>query len=175
MAYTLLKARGVNVGSSRVEEEEIAAMKYLLDRASDKIILPIDHIATDNFDFKSMSGGKRIVVESIDIPEGLMGMDIGQKTIAKFREIILRAKTIVWNGPMGVFEAEDYVDGTKAIALALAEATERGAITIVGGGDSASAVEKFGLEDKLSHISTGGGASIEFLEGKELPGVSALD
>ncbi|HBW46507.1 TPA: phosphoglycerate kinase [bacterium] len=175
MAYTLLKAQSVKVGASRVEEDQVEVMKKLIAEARGKIHLPLDHLCTDSFDFKSMTGGKPIATDGVNIPDGLMGMDIGPKTISAFSKIISSAGTVVWNGPMGVFEAKEFVEGTKAIANALADATDKGTVSVIGGGDSASAVEKMGLAKRMSHVSTGGGASIEFLEGKELPGIKALD
>ena len=133
--------------------------------------MPVDCTVAEKFD---NTAAKKVV--SVDaIPQGWVGMDIGPKSIDLFKDAIVKAKTVVWNGPMGVFEMESFVAGTKAIADALVEATNHGASTIVGGGDSAAAIAKFGLESKVSHVSTGGGASLEFLEGKILPGVAALD
>ena len=175
MAYTLLKARGVAVGKSRVEEDQVEEMKKLLGQAGGKIVLPSDHSAAANFDFKAMTGDKPTVVPGEAIPDGLMGMDIGPKTVAAFSDIIGKAGTIVWNGPMGVFESPDYAAGTLAVAKAIAAATGRGAITVIGGGDSAAAVEKMGLADKMTHVSTGGGASLEYLEGKAMPPIEVLD
>jgi phosphoglycerate kinase len=175
MAYTLLKARGVKVGRSRVEEDQVEAMKSLLASANGKILLPVDHLAVDRFDFEAMTGGVPVTTPDANIPDGLMGMDIGPKSIEAFSGVIRGAGTIVWNGPMGVFEAKEYAGGTRAIAEAAAEATDNGSVSVIGGGDSASAVEKMGLAKRMTHVSTGGGASIEFLEGKALPGVAALD
>jgi len=175
MAYTLLKASGVTVGKSRVEEDQLEEMKKLLAGAGGKIILPCDHSAAANFDFKAMTGDKPVVVGDANIPDGLMGMDIGGKTVKAFSDIIGKAGTIVWNGPMGVFEAADYASGTLAVAQAIAAATGRGAVTVIGGGDSAAAVEKMGLADKMTHVSTGGGASLQYLEGKEMPPIKVLD
>jgi len=175
MAYTLLKAKGVAVGKSRVEEDQVEEMKKLLEQAGGKIVLPSDHAGAATFDFKALTGDKPTVVADANIPEGLMGMDIGPKTIAAFSDIIGKAGTIVWNGPMGVFEAPDYAAGTLAVAQAIAAATARGAITVIGGGDSAAAVEKMGLADKMTHVSTGGGASLNYLEGKEMPPIKVLD
>lgn len=175
MAYTLLKATGVKVGKSRVEEDQVEEMKKLLAQAGNKIVLPSDHAAAMNFDFKALTGDKPTTVVGADIPDGFMGMDIGPKTIAAFESIIGKAGTIVWNGPMGVFEAADFATGTLAVAKAIAAATARGAVTVIGGGDSAAAVEKMGLADKMTHVSTGGGASLEYLEGKEMPPIKVLD
>jgi phosphoglycerate kinase len=170
MAYTLLEARDVDVGKSMVEEEQVEEMAPLLDKAGDTIVLPCDHVATDDFD-----SGKPTPVDDVDIPSGLMGMDIGPKTAEAFGKEVTNAKTIVWNGPMGVFERDEYAGGTKAVAEAVARATDAGAVSIIGGGDSAAAVEQMGLGEKMTHVSTGGGASLEFLEGKPLPGVQVLD
>ncbi len=175
MAYTLLKAKGIAVGKSRVEEDQLDEMKRLLASAGDKIMLPSDHVGTDQFDFKAMAGGKRTVIAGLDIPDNLMGMDIGPKTIQAYTDVIAKAGTIVWNGPMGVFEAEDFAAGTKAIAEALAKATDKGAVSVIGGGDSATAVEEMGLENRMTHVSTGGGASLEYLEGKSMPPIEVLD
>jgi phosphoglycerate kinase len=175
MAYTLLKARGATVGKSLVEADQVEPMKALLAQAGDKIMLPCDHAAAANFDFKAMTGDKPTVIADANIPDGLMGMDIGGKTIAAFSAIIGKAGTIVWNGPMGVFESADFAAGTLAVAKAIAAATGAGAVSVIGGGDSAAAVEKMGLADKMTHVSTGGGASLEYLEGKEMPPIKVLD
>ena len=175
MAYTLLKAKGVNVGKSRVEADQIDEMKKLLDGAQGKILLPCDHKAAANFDFAAMQGDKPTVVQDVNIPEGLMGMDIGPKTVQAYRDAVLAAGTIVWNGPMGVFEAPDYAEGTKAVAQAVADATDKGSVSVIGGGDSAAAVEEMGLDDRMTHVSTGGGASLQYLEGKAMPPIEVLD
>lgn len=175
MAYTLLKAKGVAVGKSRVEKDQLDEMKKLLAMAGDKIMLPVDHIATDQFDFKAMTGGKPAATSSVDIADNLMGMDIGPKTIQAFGDVIAKAGTVVWNGPMGVFEARDFAAGTRAIAEALARATDKGAVSVIGGGDSATAVEEMGVENRMTHVSTGGGASLEYLEGKAMPPIEVLD
>ncbi|HYK90489.1 MAG TPA: phosphoglycerate kinase [Acidobacteriota bacterium] len=175
MAYTLLKAKGVSVGKSRVEEDQLEEMKKLLVSAGDKILLPVDHVAVEQFDFKTMTGGKPVLTSGVEIADNLMGMDIGPKTIQAFSEVVARAGTVVWNGPMGVFEAKDYAAGTKAIAESLAESTDRGAVSVIGGGDSATAVEEMGLEGRMTHVSTGGGASLEYLEGKAMPPIEVLD
>jgi phosphoglycerate kinase len=175
MAYTLLKAKGVKVGKSRVEEDQVEEMKKLLAQAGDKIMLPCDHLTVDSFDFKAMTGGKPQTTPGADIPDGVMGMDIGPKTIKAFADEIAKAKTVVWNGPMGVFEAADFAAGTRSVAQAIAKATAGGATSIIGGGDSAAAVEQMGLAEKMSHVSTGGGASLEYLEGKAMPPIEILD
>ncbi|HVE38874.1 MAG TPA: phosphoglycerate kinase [Planctomycetota bacterium] len=164
MAYTLLKAQGKPVGNSKVEADKLDLAKKIL--ASARIILPVDHVAADKFD----AAAKTQVVA--DVPEGWMGLDIGPKSIELFKKELASAKTVLWNGPLGVFEMDPFAGGTKAIAGFLAGL--QGCTSVVGGGDTAAAVEKFGVADKMSHVSTGGGASLEFLEGKELPGIAAL-
>jgi len=169
MSYTFLKALGHNVGASRVEEDRLEEARQLYEKAQGKILLPVDHVVAPEFSNEAPAQ----VVEG-DIPDGLMGLDIGPKTIERYREEILQARTVVWNGPMGVFEMPNFAKGTFAIAEALAEATDRGALTVVGGGDSVAAITQAGYADRVSHVSTGGGAMLEFLEGKELPGLIAL-
>jgi len=170
MAYTLLQARGVHVGKSLVEEDQVAAMKALLAGAGDQILLPVDHVTPDDF-----NAGKPQPADDAGIGDGLMGMDIGPRSIAAFGEVIASAGTIVWNGPMGVFEREEYAAGTKAIAEEVAAATNAGAVSIIGGGDSAAAVEQMGLDERMTHVSTGGGASLTYLEGKAMPAIEVLD
>ncbi len=170
MAYTLLAAKGVRVGRSRVEADQVDAMKALLATGGGKILLPTDHVATDDFE-----NGLPVPVDAEALPDSLLGVDIGPKTRTRFAEVIAGAKTVVWNGPMGVFERPVYAAGTRAVADAMAIATSRGATTIVGGGDSATAVETFELEAAMSHISTGGGASLEYLEGRRMPPLEVLD
>ncbi len=173
MIFTFYKAHGWNIGKSILEEDRLQMAKEILKAAQEKkavLELPVDVVVADKFE----AGANTRVVPVNDIPDGWIGVDVGPQTIAKFQEMLRHAKTVVWNGPMGVFEIEDFAKGTEAIARYLAELTGKGAITIVGGGDSAAAVKKFNLEDQLSHVSTGGGASLEFLEGKTLPGVAAL-
>lgn len=170
MAYTFLKAQGHTVGSSLVEDDQLDTAKSILAAAKKvgaEIVLPVDHVCADKFD----ANAKPVAVDSIDVPNGLMGLDVGPKTLAKYKEVLAKAKTIVWNGPVGVFEFDNFAKGTGEVAKMVAEATSRGAITVVGGGDSVAAVNKFGLADKMSHVSTGGGASLELLEGKKLPGI----
>lgn len=171
MAYTFYKAQGHTIGTSICEEDKIDLANDILNKAKEKnveILLPIDnHVSAE---YSNEAEDK--YVESAEIPEGFMGLDIGPKTIELFKNAIKNAKTVVWNGPLGVTEFSKFEEGTKAIAEALAE-TE--AVTVIGGGDSAAAVEKFGLADKMTHISTGGGASLEFLEGKALPGIECLN
>ena len=166
MAYTFFAAQGKTTGTSLLEPDFIDYAKKMLDNAGDKILLPIDTVIAQKFDNDAPSE----VVEG-DIPEGWMRLDIGPKTIAMFKEALADAKTVVWNGPMGVFEMPNFAKGTNEIASMLAELD---ATTIIGGGDSVAAVNQAGLGDKMSHVSTGGGASMEFLEGKVLPGIDAL-
>ncbi len=173
MAYTFFKARGTSVGDSLVEDDLIKDAKEILKAAIDRnvpFLLPLDHVVADKFD----ENAKTEIVPRTTIPDGWRGMDIGPDTVKKFAHAIKGAKTIVWNGPMGVFEMEKFARGTIEIARAVAAETEKGAVSIIGGGDSASAVKQAGLADKMSHISTGGGASLEFLEGKVLPGIAVL-
>ena len=169
MSYTFLKALGHEVGASRVEEDKLDVAKKLYERAGGKIKLPTDHVAAETF----ANDAEHRTVQG-DIPDGLMGLDIGPETIRTYREALLKARTAVWNGPMGVFEMSNFAKGTFAIAETLAETTDRGALTVVGGGDSVAAITQAGYEDDVSHVSTGGGAMLEFLEGKILPGVAAL-
>lgn len=167
MAYPFLKAKGKEVGTSLCSDEDVKLAKSILSvPASRKISLPVDHIASKEF------GGSPEIIESVDIPEGLMGLDIGEKTLSNYRNILGTAKTVLWNGPMGIFENDNYNKGTFGIAQALSEL--KGAFTLVGGGDSVSAVNKSGLAPKMGHVSTGGGASLEFIEHGSLPGVQAL-
>ena len=171
MAYTFLKAEGHNVGISLCEEDKLELACELLAKAKEKgvsLLLPVDHIAADKFD----ENAEPVAVEGKDIPDGLMGMDIGPKSVELFKEAIKNAKTVIWNGPMGVFEFKNFAGGTFAVAEAIAETD---CISIIGGGDSVAAVTKLGFADKMTHISTGGGASLEFLEGLELPGIAALN
>ncbi|MFH1387245.1 MAG: phosphoglycerate kinase [bacterium] len=173
MAYTFFKARNVSVGNSLVEEDKIPLAKEILKQAIDlnkTLMLPIDHVVADKFDANANSQ----VVTRAGIPENWQGMDIGPDTITKFGHAIKKAKTIFWNGPMGVFEFDKFSSGTMAIAKMVAEATTKGAVSVIGGGDSVAAIEKAGLADKMTHISTGGGASLEFVEGKVLPGIACL-
>lgn len=174
MTYTFLKAQGKEIGKSLLEADKIELAKELLLQGGAQIILPVDFRVSDSFDFDARQVGALKTVSADAIPADEFSLDIGPKSIDTFRSIIDTAKTIVWNGPMGVFEIEDTAEGTFAIAHALAEATVNGATTVIGGGDSASAVEQAGVADKVSHVSTGGGASLEFMEGKVLPGVAAL-
>ena len=171
MAYTFFKAQGYSIGTSLLDEEGLELAKDILQLASDKgvkFMLPVDVVAADEFANDSPHG-----VYAVDsIPDNRMGLDIGPETVKLFCDALKTAKTIVWNGPVGVFEMDTFAAGTKAIAECLAECD---ATTVIGGGDSAAAVAKFGLADKMTHISTGGGASLEFLEGRELPGIAVID
>jgi phosphoglycerate kinase len=171
MACTFFKAMGLETGKSLVEPDRVQMAKDLLKRAGDKLVLPTD--AVIGASLEDTSSAKAVARDAI--PADMAMYDIGPQTIAHFGRVIASAKTVVWNGPMGVFETPPFDKGTRAIAEAMAKATAAGAITVVGGGDSAAAVAEANLEDKMSHVSTGGGASLEFLEGKELPGVAALD
>ncbi|HPE89836.1 MAG TPA: phosphoglycerate kinase [Spirochaetales bacterium] len=170
MAYTFLKAQGHTVGASLVEMDQLETAKAVMDaakRSGVSIVLPVDHVCADRFD----AGAEPRLVDGVDVPDGLMGLDVGPKTLASYVDVIAGAKSVVWNGPVGVFEFEAFAKGTGAIAKMVADATGRGAVTVVGGGDSVAAVNKFGLADRMSHVSTGGGASLELLEGKKLPGI----
>ena len=174
MTYTFLKAQGLEVGKSIVENDKLELARSLLAEAGDKIVLGTDFVVTDKLDFKARTVGAIKTVARNAIPADWEAVDAGPDTVAAFTKTLLAAKTIVWNGPVGVFEIDATAKGTIAIAEALAKATAAGATTIIGGGDSASAVKKAGVAGKVSHVSTGGGASLEFLEGKVLPGVAAL-
>ena len=173
MAYTFMSARGVGVGSSRVEKDKIDLARRVLEKARQsrvELVLPVDHVVA-----REPKGGIETRTVDDPIPDGFLGLDIGPKTAASYQERIARAATVFWNGPMGMFEAPEYAAGTRAVAVALAQATARGVTTVVGGGDSAAAIAEMGLADKVTHVSTGGGASLELLEGRELPGVKVLD
>ena len=170
MAYTFLQVQGHKVGKSLVEADYIETAREFLKAADEKkvkVILPVDHVAADNFD----ENAKAVAIDGVDIPDDKMGMDIGPETIALIKDAVSKAKTVVWNGPLGVFEFNSFAKGTLDIAKAVADCSGP---TVVGGGDSVAAVNKFGLADKLSHVSTGGGASLEFLQGLPLPGIVAL-
>ena len=171
MSYTFFKAMGYEIGTSILDEESIELAKDLMAKARQsgvEMLLPVDAVCASEFS----NDAHQAIFDREQIPADMMGMDIGPKTIALFEEAIAKAKTIVWNGPCGVFEMPNFAEGTKAVARALAQS---GAVTVIGGGDSAAAVEQFGFADKMTHISTGGGASLEFLEGKELPGIACLE
>ncbi len=174
MAYTFFKAKGFTVGKSLVEDEMLTTateIEQMAENAGVELILPTDHQVVDSYD--PLNSRKTIPVEFTNT--GLVGLDIGTETIAIFKHALQGAKTIIWNGPMGMFEEKPFDEGTVAIAQAVAEATDAGATSIVGGGDSVAAVNQANLDDKITHISTGGGATLEFLSGEELPGVAALD
>lgn len=171
MSYTFFKAMGYEIGTSILDEESIDLAAELMEKAEKagvELMLPVDTVCAVKFADDSEKG----VFDRDKIPADMMGMDIGPKTIEAYKAVIAQAGTVVWNGPAGVFEMPNFAEGTRAIAQALAES---GAVTIIGGGDSAAAVEQFGYADKMTHISTGGGASLEFLEGKELPGIACLE
>jgi len=170
MAYTFLASQGAQVGKSLVEEDLLSTASDLVKSAGDKLQLPVDSLAAP----KIVPGVKPTTCDSA-IPKTMMGLDIGPKTVAKYTELLVKARTVVWNGPMGVFETPPFDAGTMAIAQALATATKRGATTIIGGGDSASAVDKAGVAHRMTHISTGGGAALEFLEGKRFAAIDVLD
>jgi len=174
MIFTFYKARGLNVGKSLVEEDKLELAKSLEAKAKEKgvaLLLPTDVVVADNF----AADAKAQTVSVENIPDGWMGLDIGPDSVKVFQDALKDCKTVIWNGPMGVFEFDQFAKGTEAIAQTLAELTPTGTTTIIGGGDSVAAVEKVGVASKMSHISTGGGASLELLEGKELPGIVALD
>lgn len=168
MSYTFVKALGNEIGKSLFDEESFEIAKELIAKAGDKLLLPVDAAISDDFDPNA-----NFYYDSVTkIPADKECMDMGPKTVAKYAEIIKEANTVIWNGPMGVFEFDRFAKGTYGVAQAMAESD---AVTIIGGGDSAAAVDKFGLGDKMTHISTGGGASLEFLEGKELPGIAVIE
>ncbi|MFG1012626.1 phosphoglycerate kinase [Clostridioides difficile] len=172
MAYTFLKAQGYEVGTSLLEIDKVEYAKEMMEKAKNKgvnLLLPVDVVMADHF----APDATPIVTEDANVKEDYMGLDMGPKTIANFVKTIKESKTVVWNGPMGVFEFENFANGTLSVARAMAELTD--ATTVIGGGDSAAAVNQLGFGDKMTHVSTGGGASLEFLEGKELPGIAALD
>ena len=173
MAFTFAKAEGGNIGNSLVENDKVDLAKELIEKAKKmgvKLILPDDSVIADKFS----ADANTQMADNHEIPDGWMGLDIGEKSIKTYKEVISKSKTILWNGPMGVFEMEKFEKGTHEIALAVADATQNGAFSLIGGGDSAAAVAKFNLVEKVSYVSTGGGALLEFMEGKDLPGVSAL-
>ena len=174
MAYTFAKAQGGTIGDSLLEADKQELALELLEKAKTKgvnIILPTDTVIADDFNNNANTN----TVLTKEIPDGWMGLDIGAQTIANFNAVLANSKTILWNGPMGVFEMANFEVGTKAVAQAVVEATKTGAFSLIGGGDSAAAVAKFGMDDEVSYVSTGGGALLEYMEGKELPGVKALN
>lgn len=171
MAYTFYKAQGHNIGTSICEEDKLDLAKEIIDKAKNRgvrILLPIDNHVSSEYS----NDGENKIVPSEEIPDGYMGLDIGPKTIEEFKKVLENAKTVVWNGPLGVCEFPKFEVGTKEVAKLLANLD---ATTIIGGGDSAAAIEQLGLAEKMTHISTGGGASLEFLEGKTLPGIACLE
>ena len=173
MAYTFAKAQGGQIGNSLVEEDKLDLALELLKKAKAKnvnLLLPVDSIIADAF----AADAKTAIAQNDAIPAGWMGLDIGPESVKSFSSVVKNSKTILWNGPMGVFEMEKFETGTKSVAEAVVEATKNGAFSLIGGGDSAAAVAKFGFEDKVSYVSTGGGALLEYMEGKELPGVKAI-
>lgn len=173
MTYTFVKARGGKVGDSICEDDKQELALDILKKAAEKgvkVHLPVDVVAADDFD----NGADTQIVAVDEIPDGWQGLDAGPKTLENFKEVILQSKTILWNGPVGVFEMESFRKGTKAIGYAIEEATKNGAFSLVGGGDSVAAVKQFGFENKVSYVSTGGGAMLESLEGKTLPGIAAI-
>lgn len=174
MAYTFAKAQGGNIGKSLVEEDKLELALSLVEKAKSKgvnLVLPVDSVIADNF----AADANTDVAYNNNIKDGWMGLDIGPEAVKQYKEVVAGSKTILWNGPMGVFEMEKFETGTRAVAEAVVEATEKGAFSLIGGGDSAAAVAKFGFEDSVSYVSTGGGALLEYMEGKELPGVKAIN
>ena len=176
-AFTFRKAQGYKVGNSKVEEDKLDLALQILARAKElgkTLLLPSDTRETEKFEDGAATRCTATFEQGGNVSDGWMGIDIGDVAIEEFRKAILAAKTVIWNGPVGVFEIENFAKGTRAVAEAVADATALGAVTIIGGGDSVTAVNQFGLDDKMTFISTGGGASLELLEGKVLPGVAAL-
>jgi len=173
MTFTFIKAMGGSVGKSIVEDDKLDLALDIIKKAKEKevsLFFPSDSVNADQFD-----NDAKTIYSSVDnIPHEYMGLDVGEHTISKFSEVILNSSTVLWNGPMGVFEMENFSNGTKAVAEALAEATQKGSYTLVGGGDSVAAINKYSLADKVSYVSTGGGAMLEYLEGKVLPGIAAI-
>ena len=173
MAYTFMKAMGGKIGNSLCEDDRLQLTLDLIEKAKAKgvnLLLPVDSKCGDNFSNEAATQ----VTDSNQIPDGWMGLDIGPKAIETYKKVLLQSKTILWNGPMGVFEMSNFEAGTKAAAEAVSEATTQGAFSLIGGGDSAAAINKFGFESKVSYVSTGGGALLEYFEGKELPGIKAV-
>jgi phosphoglycerate kinase len=171
MANTFFRALGLETGKSLVEEERIGMARELLRRAGAKIVLPVDCVVAG----EATAGARTWLLERDEVPPEGMILDIGPKSVATFRDFIERSRTVLWNGPMGLFEIDDFAEGTRGVAAAVADATRGGAVTVVGGGDTAAAVEAAGLAGDVTHMSTGGGAALEFLEGRTLPGVAILD
>lgn len=174
MAYTFIKAQGGEIGASLVEDDLLETALTILDQAkkqNTRVLLPIDSVNADAF----ANEAKKSFSASNNIPEGYMGLDAGPKSLEQVREVIVGSNTILWNGPMGVFEFSNFAEGTRRVAEFIAEATEKGAFSLVGGGDSVAAIKKFDMANRVSYVSTGGGAMLEFLEGKELPGIKAMN
>jgi phosphoglycerate kinase len=171
MANTFFRALGLETGKSLVEDDRVALARELLQRAGSKLVLPVDCVVAG----EAKAGARTWLLARDEVPPEGAILDIGPRSVATFRDFLERARTVLWNGPMGLFEIDDFAEGTLGVARAVADVTDRGATTIVGGGDTAAAVEAAGLADRVSHVSTGGGASLEFLEGRELPGVAVLD
>ena len=171
MANTFFRAMDLGTGTSLVEDDRVQMARELLATSGDKLVLPVDAVVAEKLE----AGQATQTVDRDAIPSDRMVLDVGPRTVEEYRRILSDARTVLWNGPMGVFEVPEFAAGTRGVAQAVAEATDRGATTIIGGGDSAAAVAELGLEARMSHVSTGGGASLEFLEGKELPGVAALE
>jgi len=173
MTYTFIRALGGKTGNSLVEEDKLDLAIQVMEKAKQKgvnLLLPVDNVVADKFD----NNANRKVCPVDQVEDGWMGLDIGEETIRLFSEVIMKSKTILWNGPMGVFEMPNFRNGTVEIARAIAAATEKEAFSLVGGGDSVAAVNQFGLAGKVSYVSTGGGAMLEYIEGKELPGIKAI-
>ena len=173
MAYTFLKAKGYEIGKSLLEEEKIALAAAIIKKARAlgvTLLTPVDSVIADKF----AEDAKTAIVKNDDFPADMMGLDIGPQTFKEYYDVIVNSKTVLWNGPMGVFEMEPFAQGTIATAAAVAEATKNGAFTLIGGGDSAAAIRQTGRENDVSYVSTGGGALLEFFEGEELPGIAAL-
>jgi phosphoglycerate kinase len=173
MTYTFIKAMGGNIGKSLCEEDKLDLALSLINKAKEKgvkLYLPVDGVNGDKFDNEANT----VVTPIGEVAEGWMGLDIAEKTIELFSKVINESKTILWNGPMGVFEMEKFSKGTVAVAKAIADSTSKGAFSLVGGGDSVAAVNKYNLADKVSYVSTGGGAMLEYMEGKKLPGITAI-
>ncbi len=173
MTYTFIKARGGKIGSSLVEEDKLDLALDIIEKAKAHgvaLYLPVDNVIADAFD----NNARRDLSKADEVPDGWMGLDIGEETLQVYEQVISQSKTILWNGPMGVFEMENFQQGTKRIAESIATATQTGAFSLIGGGDSVAAINKFHLSDKVSYVSTGGGAMLEYMEGKELPGIKAI-
>ena len=174
MAYTFAKASGGKIGNSLVEDDKLDLAKEIISKAKligVNLILPVDSVNSDEFSNNANTNTSDIS----DVPDGFMGLDIGQQTVAQFANVIENSATILWNGPMGVFEMSNFENGTKAVAEAIVRATEKGAFSLIGGGDSVAAINKYNMADSVSYISTGGGAMLEYLEGKKLPGIAAIE